>query len=74
MKTIGSIFDDLGGYEVVAAAAHVPHGTASAWKTRGAIPARYWQALLDSEIAKEKGLTADALIIAHGAKRETEAA
>ena len=68
MTTLDIIFERLGGYGAVAKALDVPAGTASAWKTRGSIPAQYWQPLLHSEHARDRGLTADDLIDAHSRK------
>ena len=46
MKNIDDIFSLVGGSMAVAEICNVPLGTASAWKSRGSIPAEYWLPLV----------------------------
>lgn len=62
MTTFPKLIEDLGGYAVVAEILGLPKGTVSAMKTRGRIPSRHWQALIDSGPGRKVGLTAEELM------------
>jgi antitoxin CcdA len=46
MKSVSELIESLGGHQQLARALRVPPGTVSSWKSRGAIPARVWTALV----------------------------
>jgi hypothetical protein len=60
----------LGGYKAVATNIHRPATTVASWMTRQSIPVSVWPALVDLAQKKSaKGLTYDALVRAHIAKK-----
>jgi len=68
MKTVGELIDALGGHRKLAAALGVPSGTVSAWKSRGAIPARAWPGLVARARKNDLfDLSLDMLADLHGA-------
>jgi post-segregation antitoxin (ccd killing protein) len=46
MKSVPDLIDALGGHQQLARALRVPPGTVSSWKSRRAVPARVWTALV----------------------------
>jgi post-segregation antitoxin (ccd killing protein) len=46
MKSVPDLIEALGGHQQLARALRVPPGTVSSWKSRRAVPARVWTALL----------------------------
>lgn len=81
MQTLSDVMDALGGVTAVSQMLSKPLGTVSAWKTRGSVPAEYWQGLLNG--ARQRGLTditSDLLVqihtpaIAPGAPNSSETA
>jgi post-segregation antitoxin (ccd killing protein) len=46
MKSVPDLIEALGGHQQLARALRVPPGTVSSWKSRRAIPARVWTALV----------------------------
>lgn len=46
MQNLNDVIDAFGGYAKLAEAIGCPAGTASAWKTRGSIPVRYWSQIV----------------------------
>jgi antitoxin CcdA len=46
MKSVPDLIEALGGHQQLARALRVPPGTVSSWKSRRAVPARVWTALV----------------------------
>lgn len=70
-----AVVEALGGTGKVAAHLNVPLGTASAWKTRNAIPAAHWWAIV--QMAAERGVegvTVDALAQMAGNRERKDSA
>ncbi|MCV9940953.1 helix-turn-helix domain-containing protein [Boseaceae bacterium BT-24-1] len=72
MQNLADVIDAFGGYAKLAQALGCPAGTASAWKTRGSIPVRYWaQIVEEASLLGIDGVTFDALARIASLPRET---
>lgn len=62
MQNLSDVIDAFGGYAKMADAIGCPPGTASAWKTRGSIPVRYWARIVEeAEVLGIAGITFELL-------------
>jgi antitoxin CcdA len=70
MKSVPQLIDAFGGHQRLARALRVPPGTVSSWKSRGAIPARVWAALVAQ--ARKRRLRVDLATLAslHASDRQ----
>lgn len=70
-----AVIKALGGTGKIAAHLGVPLGTASAWKTRNAIPATHWWAIVQMAAGSGvEGVTVDALAQMAGNRERKESA
>jgi hypothetical protein len=62
MNTVADLFHKFGGPAQVARAIGKRQSTASEMKRRASIPIEHWQALIESEMGQEIGLSAEVLM------------
>jgi hypothetical protein len=60
-RTFRSVVDAWASKEAMASATGAKPSTVSKWWQRDNIPAEWWSAILSTELALEKGITADLL-------------
>jgi hypothetical protein len=70
MKTPADIIDAF-GYALLAQTVKRPPGTVAAWKSRGSIPASYWQEIVDAAQKLDLPVTFKILAAAHARPRST---
>ena len=68
VATIEALIDNWSSLGDFANAAGVTYGAAKQMRRRGSIAVVYWQALIDSSVGQQIGLTADTLVRLHSAE------
>lgn len=65
MKTVGNLFDDLGGSSAVAKGIGVGQSTASEMRRRNSIPVKHWPKLISFAASRGKTIDAAMLVTIH---------